>query len=540
MKRKALYLSIDYTIGTIGGLYFSKNIILFLYTLLFLYLLLSSKKSIKFLMALVFCTASLIAFEKSTKIKEIYKTESSEISLVGEIIDKQESKSSKKYVLKVIAEHTEESKKLYKGYRFIFYSKKEIEPGNLVNIKGNIDFPQESRNYKGIDNRNILLSKGIVGTIKNVKITNVIVGKGKSISEKINDCVQKILYNTMPKENADLCVALILGERNSLDDTVIQSFNSSSLSHILAISGMHIAFIASCVFFLTKHLNKQYAHFFSILFIIFFCNIVRCSESLCRAAIMLIIFHVSKITHTKSDSITSLAISSCILLMFNPFYLYSTGFTMSVCGTLGIILFYKALQSKTDSKRGLILKNYIVSQIKISISANIVLMPVIAELYNKISFIFIISAPIAGFILQVIIPTIMIHIVSSFISFSLTILTSKILIFFSNILLNLSAFFSKFDKFSFHVKSPSSIECMIYFLIISFILRRKNFNKKDKRIIKKLVLSILIIFIGGSSICKFFTNISEDFKIYFIDVGQGDSTFIVTPKNKKILIDRRR
>ena len=92
---------------------------------------------------------------------------------------------------------------------------------------------------------------------------------------------------------------------------------------------------------------------------------------------------------------------------------------------------------------------------------------------------------------------------------------------------------------------PYIWEIAIYYCIvfaISYLIKkygRKELAKKTKKFIKekyKILLVVIII------ICLIFIVINilpKNLKIYFIDVGQGDGCLIVTPKNKKILIDRR-
>ena len=131
----------------------------------------------------------------------------------------------------------------------------------------------------------------------------------------------------------------------------------------------------------------------------------------------------------------------------------------------------------------------------------------------------------------------------------------NILNFLVKILLKISEFGSKIPLNQIYVVMPNWLEIFIYYVIIfiSFFLfyifkpkRKQNivFNKRIKNLLnllkfryrqnKKKVISIFLIFSIFFSVIKI---IPKDLRIYFIDVGQGDSCLIVTPNNKKILID---
>ena len=82
----------------------------------------------------------------------------------------------------------------------------------------------------------------------------------------------------------------------------------------------------------------------------------------------------------------------------------------------------------------------------------------------------------------------------------------------------------------YHDRNPSITKVRVKNLIALYKYQYKKDEEKYKK--KILIVSVLIIIIFSV-----FNSIPKDLKIYFVDVGQGDCTFIVTPKNKTILID---
>lgn len=79
--------------------------------------------------------------------------------------------------------------------------------------------------------------------------------------------------------------------------------------------------------------------------------------------------------------------------------------------------------------------------------------------------------------------------------------------------------------------TPDIFLVIMYYLIIMIFL---NYHKLKKYIKKKIILIFLLAIV---LIQSYILIVPSDLKIYFIDVGQGDSTLIVTPNKKTILID---
>ena len=90
---------------------------------------------------------------------------------------------------------------------------------------------------------------------------------------------------------------------------------------------------------------------------------------------------------------------------------------------------------------------------------------------------------------------------------------------------------SKINFLRIQIITPNIIIIIVYYLIILYFTF--VYKKSHKSKIKKCVIIVIII----SLICTIVKNYNKNFEIHFIDVGQGDSTLIITKQNKKILID---
>ena len=120
------------------------------------------------------------------------------------------------------------------------------------------------------------------------------------------------------------------------------------------------------------------------------------------------------------------------------------------------------------------------------------------------------------------------------------------------VLINVANYSSKIPISRIYVKTPYMISIILYYLFIAILIIIFEIQKSNRKFIKEKLQSILTcikykILKNKKSLCVcialiilisiFINQIPSGLKIYFIDVGQGDSTLIVTPLNKTILID---
>ena len=520
IKRLICIASIGYILGIILRLYFSS--ITFFIALVFIILLI--KKDKKIIILLLFVILSFIYVDILEN--EYNRIENKQIEEKAVIISDIQEKEYK-YIY--------EAKFLKNNKKVLISIKKsqqidKINYGDLIYLEGKLEIPKIATNYKGFDYRQYLKTKKIQGIViaDNVKILKA---KYKNnLIYQMQKKIKAIIKEKLPSETGDLLLAILLGDKKDLSEQIQINFKNSNLSHMLAVSGAHVSYIIIGLTYITQNsiMGKRKARVFCIFFLIIFMAITNFTPSVTRACIMAILTLVSEILYKKADIYTNISISALIILLYNPYSLLDLGFKLSFGGTIGIVIFMRFIKKKQEETK---LLNYIKQMALVSIYANIIIIPIIMNNFNTVSLTFLVSNILASPILAIIVIVGFSIIIISIISHSL----SNLLVFWLNPILNLlikiSSFCSKLPFAKILVVTPYIFNILFYYTIILYLV---NYNELKQFIKKKTVILLSIILILSNFI---FYILPQDLKIYFIDVGQGDSTLIVTPSKKTILID---
>lgn len=565
MKRPILIAALGYIIGIVWGLSF-KVVLIFCSIIAICMLIVEKNKNILriiklvinkkvTILLLIFIIAGFIHIKFLKYDYEKIYISLENVNIVGTIVS---SKKEKQYINEYKIE-TEKINNIKLKKKFILLTKnKEIEYGNKIKLEGTYIKPSKSRNYRGFDYSNYLKTENIYGTIEqNGKIELI---KEKNINYlfinlyKVKNKIIKNINNKFPEETRGVVLGILLGDKSSIEEDVRQNFADSSLSHILAVSGTHISYVVICISVLFKKLklNKNIRKVLTSLVLFMYLYLVDFSVSATRAVIMSNIVILQMLFYRKQDTITTIAFSSIIILINNPYDILNIGFLLSYGGTIGIILFVNkiSIESKEDFFQRF--KSYLKDICIVTISAQTIIMPIIIYYFNTISFTFIISNIIASLIIG---PIIMIGLVIIAISFFKIQIISLIIRFYNIlivILVKTADIISKIPISKIYLKTPTTLEIIFYYSVVFLIALLIYIKKSNRKFIKKTIQidiynlknffinnrNKVLIFISIVSLISITSiKIPKELKINFIDVGQGDSCLITTPQNKKVIVD---
>ncbi len=163
----------------------------------------------------------------------------------------------------------------------------------------------------------------------------------RSFFEKLNFNLSYKLRTAIGGEEGNLAVALLLGNKDYLSDTTIRDFSRSGVSHILALSGMHMVIIMGLLELLLRLVRtpKPVRAIFLIVASVFYLMLTGMSMSATRSVLMLVWVYLSMLFSYKSDALTNLSFAGAVILLIWPRAVLSISFWMSFAATFGILVF---------------------------------------------------------------------------------------------------------------------------------------------------------------------------------------------------------
>ncbi len=299
-------IMVAYMLGIIWGLYI-KNIvplILLIITIIlikkvrklknlnrYIKILIPNRKLILILIIFILSFTYISLLERSVETK--YKNIQGEVkvqAIVISNINKKEYKDTCTIKVKNI-----NGNKKYNGTLLLSIknNKNKLEYGDKITFIGQYKKPTSQRNNGGFDYKQYLKTKKIYGIIETNKIEKIEKFEYNKLLIFINKINSKITNNAnqiLTKEQANLFTGILIGNKEKLTNEIEESFRNSNLSHMLAVSGAHVAYVILGITFILKIIktNKRFSKIVTIILLILFIFLTGGTASVTRACIMAI------------------------------------------------------------------------------------------------------------------------------------------------------------------------------------------------------------------------------------------------------------
>ena len=376
-----------------------------------------------------------------------------------------------------------------------YYSKEplNISLGDKITFKGTLSKPKNNTIPNTFNYRKYLYNHHVYYL---VKIDNIkVISKTRSVKYKVKNYIVK---RSEKFKHSDYFKAFLIGDKSEMDDYSI--FQKNGVSHLFAISGMHLSLLSGIVLFVFK--KSRFKEILACIFLILFSMITNYSASIYRSLLLFIYIVLNKKLDLRISTVNVLLLVVCTLLIFNPLIIYDMGFLYSVSVSLGLILFNKYMK-----------KNYFVNMFLTSFIAFLFSLPITLYYNYEINLMQIINNVVIVPLVSIIIyPLTILTFIFSFLEPILNVLIS-ILKFISTHLIMINIIVPK-------------VSLIFYFTYYVFLFMFLKTNRK----IFILLIIIYTLCIKAKPLIDFNTY------VYFLDVGQGDSLLIYS-KHKVILID---
>ncbi len=431
------------------------------------------------------------------------------------------------------------------------------EAGDTVSFVGRLRRPRNFGNPGAFDYERHMASKGIRVTANATK------GSFRHLSSRDKggfyaaDPVlfrQKIIAQIRELgagDGAALMGALVVGDRSGISPELRHDFAKLGISHLIAISGLHVGIVGGAVFFLFRWLLSRFRFFLwrawtrkgaavpTFLMILAYAMISGMFPSTRRAVIMIAIFLLAVWAEREQDSFNTLAAAALAMALYHPLVIFSLSFQLSFAA-VGAILYGFSRRSVSYEQGPRNIRSWIYESLFISCCALLGTLPLASMYFNYIPLISplsnLIFIPIVGFIA---VPVGLTGVFLYPILPDIAVLLMRLDIFYLDMVAELVRICAHPSFLGVGIISMNIFETIIYYLLIFGLV--EWFSTDDRTRKRKLAgICIAIGVVAGSADLYYWIDerfLREDLRVTVIDVGQGNAALLELPKGGVMLID---
>lgn len=339
--------------------------------------------------------------------------------VIGTIISNPElSNNKQKFKVKIISGRDEEGVEFKLRGKILVYalSSPEYNYGDTLEIKGKC---VEGGLIEDFDYSLYLKRFGISAvsyypSIKRIdKISTWGLSRFKFLVYEFGNTLSREIDANLSYSSSAIVQAMFLGNKSLMDAKMKENFSHSGLSHIIAISGLHISLLSSILLqvLLNLGLSRKKSFYFCICFLIFYLVLIGAPASAIRASLMgfwaLLAVYVGRLGNLSN----ALFLSGILMLFFNPLLLIvDIGFQLSFLAVTAIIFVYPVLKEFFQKKflSNIILRKFfktkigqwVIDIISITLSVQILSAPILISSFKQISLI----APLSNLLVLAFLP----------------------------------------------------------------------------------------------------------------------------------------
>lgn len=331
---------------------------------------------------------------------------------------------------------------------------------------------------------------------------------------RIRENLAQTLKAIAPGTAGSILAAMVLGDKADLDEKTRLLFQKGGISHVLAISGLHLGILGIGTY---KGLRKagvplRIAGIASGLFMYVYGVMVGLGVSTLRALLMFWLKIGAEITGRTSDPPTGVAVAAAVILTINPVYLSNSSFWLSFLAVFSLMIF----RGKQAFLSGVFLHFFMA--------------PVLLYFYSELS--------VYGILLNLLVlPTVSVVLLSGIVGGLagllqhwigvIAVLPGRLLLHIYEYLCEMTG---KMPASAWILGSPTLLQIAVYYMILGFVL----FLFRKNRIRKRRFAWLLLMIPAWYILCY---RGSLNLEITMLDVGQGDGIVIRTPEGSSYLID---
>ena len=424
--------------------------------------------------------------------------------------------------------------------------------GNRVRVYGKFYLYEEAGNPGQFDAAAYYHGKGLFASIKAMRLEVLseeisLLGHGMFL---LKQRMREVLCELYPEEKAGVLAAMLLGDKDLLDENVKTLYQQNGISHILAISGLHISMLCMGLFRVLRRIGTGVwmASVCTICFLGFYVVFTGAGTSSLRAGIMCLVLLAAKLLRRSYDLLSSLSFAAILVTLIRPQEITSAGFLLSFGAVLGVALAQEVQRKLAEINMhagesngsfaafGAVRESFLFGGI-----LQLVTLPISLWFYYELSpysvLLNLIIIPLATFVLGGGLFSILIGL---FLPEAAGLLAGGVYL-----LLSLYEWFCQVTQklpYSFVlIGRPEVWQMMVYYMglagVVWCVMREKGIGECRSK--KKKTGKSKFYCVTGIACCLFVLFFSKvpEFTLSFLDVSQGDGILLQTDDGEVLLFD---
>ena len=424
-----------------------------------------------------------------------------------------------------------------KPYRAKFYVSGDIpmEPGDV--LQGDFEFRVTTPD--GADEPTAHQGKGIFLLAyqeEDAQLLKLANPPRWTYAARLKHSLTEILQSCFPEDVSAFAKALLLGDRTGIDYETDTAFKLSGISHVIAVSGLHVSILFTLVNMLCFK-RRGLVALLGIPTLLLFAAVTGFSPSVTRACIMQILMILAMLFGREYDGPTELAFSCLVMLTVNPLTVTSVSFQLSVGCMIGIFLFHRKIVdylaekvAKHGKRRFLRFKRWAINSVSVTLSATVLTTPLVALYFGAVSLVGVLTNLLTLWVITFIFYGLMLVCLLSAVSYAAASFAASIIAWPIRYVLAVSGSLAALPLSAVYTASIYTVAWLVfcYLLLAAFLLMRR----RRPALLACCAVTGLCIALAAS----WFEPMTDNCRMTVLDVGQGQC-ILLQSEGKTYLVD---
>ena len=344
--------------------------------------------------------------------------------------------------------------------------------------------------------------------------------------------LRRPLRDTVAAADGALLEGMLLGGSRGVEDATVRLFSACGISHLLSVSGSHVALLLGMFFFLSERCGfpRVLTAVLAAVFLLGYAILCGLRAPVCRAVILGCAAALGKVLRKRASGASFLGLSAAAMLAWHPYWILDIGFQLSFGAAAGLLLLRQPLAERI----GRFLPEKLAAGLSVPLAAQALTLPLLVHHFHILS-------PLSILANLVLVPLLSLALAGT----AAALCCSFFFPFLGQVLLAIVVHLTGTALWGAGLLAALPgrdwaagqfpLAALVFYGSVLLLLFVPGKVLPFSPALRKRLLSITVFGLVASCLLPRF--VPRPFTAYFLDVGQGDCALIVTPEGESILID---